>query len=161
MDSDTAGPTPVETNREVVGERVGAAIIDLLVLGALFVVMAVLFGGAQSTTATGLNDPAVHTSGTSVSLTGLPFVVFLALTLVYYFALELRYGQTIGKRVVSIRVVSLDGGRPTPSAILIRTIGRVVDVLPVFYLLGFLVLVSGRSRQRIGDRLARTTVVRS
>lgn len=159
LDDGSVIPTPSEDGRDIVGERVGAAVIDILVLGVLFVVMAVLFGGAQSTTATSLNDPSVHTSGTSVSLSGLPFVLFLVLSLAYYFVLELVYGQTLGKRVTSIRVVRLDGGRPTPVAILLRTLGRIVDALPVFYLLGFLMVVSRRPRQRIGDRLARTTVV--
>jgi hypothetical protein len=78
--------TPSEDGRDVVGERVGAAVIDILVLGFLFVVMAVLFGGAQSTTGTSLNDPSVHTTGTSASLSGLPFVLFLVLSFGYYSA---------------------------------------------------------------------------
>jgi hypothetical protein len=42
---------------------------------------------------------------------------------------------------------------------LVRTLGRIVDVLPLFYLVGLIALASSTSpRQRIGDRLAHTTV---
>jgi len=55
-------------------------------------------------------------------------------------------------------VVSLDGAAPTTKAIAVRTLGRVIDVLPFLYLIGMVALLVGKPRRRIGDRLAGTTV---
>jgi uncharacterized RDD family membrane protein YckC len=44
--------------------------------------------------------------------------------------------------------------------VLLRTLGRIVDVLPVFYLVGWIAMRGPhRPPQRLGDRLAGTTVV--
>jgi uncharacterized RDD family membrane protein YckC len=147
---------PASVRSDVVGERIVAALIDLAVLGVIFVGMAVLLGSAKATTTA---DAEIHASHASVSLAGWSFVLYIVVVFAYYFVLELAYGQTLGKRAMSIRVGSLDGGPPRAPAILGRTLGRIVDALPIFYLLGFVVLVSGRRRQRIGDRIGRTLVV--
>jgi uncharacterized RDD family membrane protein YckC len=93
-----------------------------------------------------------------VSLTNGPLVLFLVLCLSYYFILESRSGQTLGKRATGLRVISIDGGVPTTRAILLRTLGRIIDILPFLYLIGLIALAFGKPRQRIGDRLAHTTV---
>ncbi len=142
----------------VMGARIVAGFIDLVVLTVLFVAMGLIFGGAHSQTATSLSNPSVHQTNHSVSLTGGSFVLFVILCLAYYFVLESRSGQTIGKRLMGVRVVDLDGGRPTTGAVFRRTLGRLVDVLPLLYQVGLIATGFGQRRQRIGDRLAHTTV---
>jgi uncharacterized RDD family membrane protein YckC len=144
--------------RGVIGARIVAGLIDLVVLAVLFVVVGLLFGGTHSQTATSLSNPSVHETNYSVSLTGVSFALFVIVCLVYYFVLESRSGQTIGKRVMGIRVIDLDGGAPTNGAVLRRTLGRLVDALPLLYLVGLIAIGVGQRRQRIGDRLAHTTV---
>lgn len=107
---------------------------------------------------TGTTPPTQR--GVSVSLTGVPLVLFLVTELVYYFALEARSGQTVGKRIMRVRVVIVDGSPANDRAVLLRTVGRVVDILPAFCLVGWLVLKrDNHPRQRRGDRLAHTTVM--
>jgi uncharacterized RDD family membrane protein YckC len=154
-------PVSVGVAEDVLGTRVLAGIIDLALLAGLFLVMGVLFGGSHTQRATSVANPQIHETTSSVSLSGGPFLLFVVLCLVYYFVLELRYGQTLGKRAMKLRVVDLDGGKPTTRAIFLRTLGRVIDVLPLFYLVGMVVLAFGQPRQRIGDRFARTTVARA
>jgi uncharacterized RDD family membrane protein YckC len=80
---------------------------------------------------------------------------------VYRFGMEARDGQTIGKRRYGIRVVAADGGPAGPRAIAIRSVLRIVDSLPVSYLIGLLSMVrtGPARRQRIGDVVAGTIVV--
>jgi len=143
---------------DVLGRRVVAGFIDLAVLAVLFVLMALVFGGTQSQTATSVSNPGIHQTNYSLSLSNGPFLVFIVLALAYYFVLEARLGQTIGKRAMGLRVIDLDGGAPTTGAILLRTLGRTIDVLPLLYLVGLIAIGFGKQRQRIGDRFAHTTV---
>ncbi len=143
---------------EVLGRRVLAGFIDLAVLAVLFVVMSVAFGGAHFGTVSNAADPGFHQTDDSVSLAAGPFALFAVLCLIYYFVLESRSGQTIGKRAMGVRVTDIDGGVPRRGAILRRTLGRLIDVLPLLYLVGLIAIGAGARRQRLGDRLAHTTV---
>ena len=71
-------------------------------------------------------------------------------------------GQTLGKKLLGIRVARLDGGTPTTGNIVLRTILRPIDGLPFAYLLGLIViLATGQRRQRIGDLAGGTTVTKA
>jgi uncharacterized RDD family membrane protein YckC len=93
-----------------------------------------------------------------------------AVAIVAYFATQIGYGlfcewlwrgQTIGKRLLRLRVVDAYGLRLQFSQIVIRNLLRFVDMLPAFYLVGGLAaLISARS-QRLGDLAANTVVIRS
>lgn len=134
----------------VIGRRIGAALIDLVVLTAAFVVFGIAFGDSSSSG----GQASVHTGSVAT-------LAFLALALLYYFTCEAIGGQTPGKRALGVRVVSATGGgRPGAGAIGMRTLLRLVDGLPFFYLVGFVsMLATGERAQRLGDMAARTTVV--
>jgi uncharacterized RDD family membrane protein YckC len=81
--------------------------------------------------------------------------VWALLALAYYYIPEALSGQTPGKRLLSLRVTGTDGRKPSPAAIVARTVLRIVDFLPAFYLFGLVVILcSGQRRQRIGDLAA-------
>jgi uncharacterized RDD family membrane protein YckC len=118
--------------------RVMAAIVDLLIVtvGAV----AVLLAGESLT-------------GDRQSALG---AVILGWALYYFFALESGGGQTIGKKLMKLRVVRADGRGAGMGEIAVRTILRVVDN----YLVGLIVmLATGERRQRVGDLAAGTIVV--
>ncbi len=64
-------------------------------------------------------------------------------------------GQTIGKRASKIRVVKVDGFSLDAVSILVRNIFRVVDHLPLLWIVP---LLSAKS-QRLGDMVAGTIVI--
>ena len=70
---------------------------------------------------------------------------------------EVALGRTIGKIVCGLRVVGLDGGRPSAGALAARNLLRVIDLLIAFFPL-VLVLYSPL-RQRAGDVAAGTLVI--
>lgn len=144
-------------------DRFTAAVIDLVLIGVIFAVLG-LPTGRQTLTST--TDPGIHVTTfgewlSNPTLALLADPLWLLLLLAYYFVLEACFGRTIGKRLLSLRVVQVGGGRPSISAIAIRTVGRIIDVLPALYVLGMIVMATGSERQRIGDRLAHTTVATS
>jgi len=69
-------------------------------------------------------------------------------------------GQTIGKRVMRLQVIDERGLTLKINQIILRNLFRVLDSLPMFYMVGGLAcLMSGRA-QRLGDLAAGTLVVR-
>ena len=77
----------------------------------------------------------------------------------YSLLLELLTGRTVGKVLLRTRLLSRTGVRPSVWQILLRNIFRFLEVLPPFWILGFLVVLS-RNRQRVGDIFAHTLSVR-
>jgi len=131
------------------GFRVAAALIDLVLLCGLLLILGLTVGGIS-----------VERWKLSVSLDVVWWLLYVALGLVYYFAFEATTGQTVGKRLLGLRVFSAEGGRPSASAIAGRTLLRLVDAFPVMYVVGMItMLVTGG--QRVGDLAAKTVVARA
>lgn len=93
-----------------------------------------------------------------------------AVTVLAYFVLQIGYGlfcewfwrgQTIGKRLLRLRVVDAYGLRLQFSQIVIRNLLRFVDMLPAFYLVGGLAALANARAQRLGDLAANTVVIRT
>jgi uncharacterized RDD family membrane protein YckC len=154
-------PAIQDLSEEIIGRRIRAAWIDLGVLVILFILLSVVTGSSHAgSSTTNADGTTVHSAGASFSLTGLAFIIFLALSFLYYLVPEALSGQTVGKRIMGLQVVTVDGRAPTLRVILVRTVGRVIDILPACYLVGWIALKQRRHpRQRLGDRLANTTVI--
>jgi uncharacterized RDD family membrane protein YckC len=86
-------------------------------------------------------------------------LIFQALILAYFTVAEGAFGQTVGKRLLGIEVQSEAGGPITWWQALLRNALRLIDQLPVFYILGIASILIGPKPQRLGDRVARTLVV--
>lgn len=69
----------------------------------------------------------------------------------YYLFFEVLFGRTPGKWLTSTGVVDLDGERPRPRQILIRSLARLVPLEPFSFL--------GASPSGLHDRWSRTRVV--
>ena len=67
-------------------------------------------------------------------------LVSLAWALYYYFALESGNGQTLGKKLMKLRVMRADGARTGMQEIAVRTALRIVDGM-FLYLVGLVVIV--------------------
>ena len=80
----------------------------------------------------------------------------LGIYLLHTTVLEMIFARSLGKLLVGTRVAALDGSRPSPGAILVRNILRLVDIILVFIPLLF---VFSTLRQRLGDMAAGTIVV--
>lgn len=70
-------------------------------------------------------------------------------------------GQSFGKKIMKIRVISLDGARPKFSQYLLRWLFRLIDFSLTSYLGGVLTIVLTDKGQRIGDLVAGTAVIRT
>jgi uncharacterized RDD family membrane protein YckC len=68
-------------------------------------------------------------------------------------------GQTLGKRLLHLRVMDEQGLRLQFSQIVIRNLLRFIDGLPALYLVGGLACLFNKRAQRLGDFAANTVVV--
>ncbi len=78
----------------------------------------------------------------------------------YYVLLEtFMNGKTVGKSIMHIRVVKLDGSKPNFSSYFIRWILRIVDVVLSSGGVAVLTILLRGQGQRVGDIAAGTTVI--
>jgi len=92
----------------------------------------------------------------------LVLAALLTVPVVYGIATEWAWrGQTLGKRLLGLRVLDEQGLRLQPSQIVIRNLIRFVDALPALYMVGGAAMFLSRRAQRLGDLAARTVVVRA
>ena len=131
---------PVKLRLAPLGVRMAAGLIDLLPLLATIGLLP-----------KPSNDPAAD-NRTAMILFGIGILTYVGHTLIA----ELLCGQSIGKMMLGLRVVGTEGQVPKPTAIILRNLMRIVDVIP---LLPLLFLPFTPLRQRIGDIAAGTVVV--
>jgi uncharacterized RDD family membrane protein YckC len=98
---------------ELQSRRVKAAWIDLAVIFALSIAFAFPVGqhGTDHIT-TMINGRTQHSTLRRVDVSGWRTPVWLAVLLGYYFVTEVLAGQTLGKRLMGVRVVTLSGAAP-------------------------------------------------
>lgn len=136
------------------GARAMAFVIDWLIrssAAALYLVVAsmVLLGNLNFT----FTD---DTQGTWYLLGVVPAT---AIYFLYHLVLEpLTAGRTPGKRMVGLRVLTPEGIAPSTGALFTRNLFRIVDSMPVFYVVGLLFVMFGRRHVRLGDLAAGTVL---
>jgi uncharacterized RDD family membrane protein YckC len=83
------------------------------------------------------------------------------LPVAYFTLLEWRSGATLGKRSMRIRVVTEHGAPIGARESLTRNLLRLIDFLPVCYVLGGIVAIASDRSQRLGDMAAGTVAIRT
>jgi uncharacterized RDD family membrane protein YckC len=137
---------------QVTGRRVVATLIDGLVFGVAYWLLALAFGD-------------VRTEGEAANwVSNLPVwasVAYGLFVLAYFVLLEGLLGQTLGKLATGIKVVAeATGQAPGIAAAAIRTLLRLIDGL-FCYAVAFVTALASGKRQRLGDMAAHTLVVRA
>ena len=137
---------------QVTGRRVVATLIDGLVFGVAYWLLALAFGD-------------VRTEGEAANwVANLPVwasVAYGLFVFAYFVLLEGYLGQTLGKLATGIKVVSeATGTIPGIAPAAVRTVLRLIDGL-FCYAVAFVTVLASAKRQRLGDMAARTLVVRT
>jgi uncharacterized RDD family membrane protein YckC len=135
----------------VTGRRVVQYLIDAFLVSIIPSLVSIPFDRSNST--------FIHVLGGIVA-----FVIFVVIGFVYWVFLPYRQrGQTLGMMMLGLRVISKGGGPANIGQLFIRWVCLIVDAIPYTWpltgLVGFIVILCSRDRQRIGDHLARTLVI--
>ena len=87
-------------------------------------------------------------------------IVLVTVIIVKVSTLECLFeGQTLGKRIVKIKVVKIDGYQASFGDYLMRWLLRLVDVWTSMGVIGLIALVMSEKTQRLGDMTAGTAVI--
>lgn len=88
------------------------------------------------------------------------FMFILLPVFTYHLVMESFFqGQTVGKMLLKIKVVRLDGGRASVYEYFIRWALNLVDIWMLSGVFGMLAIILSKNSQRIGDMAAGTTVI--
>ena len=142
------------------GSRIVAGIVDYIIIGIIAGVLSILvFLPVSVVTGPGIMDGGFRVGWLSGML-GIIGAMWL-LWLIYFTYFEGTSGQTIGKKLTHIRVIKEDGSRCDFGSALVRNLLRIVDHLPFLYVLGIILIAATEKKQRLGDMLAKTIVVKA
>ena len=140
--------------------RVGARLIDLVVIYALAMVVGFAIGMGVGIRA-GLNGTAPGPDLARMGETTFAGVVSSILAGVAYYAVaEGLHGSTVGKKVLGFTVRQEDGSPCRMPAALGREFAYFIDGL-FFGIIAYFAIQSEPTRQRLGDQWAKTVVVRA
>jgi len=142
---ETAQNVSIQQNVASVSARIGSFLIDLLIIVGYYVIAIWILNA--------LDLPM------SMDL----WVVYLLLGLpVFFYSLlfeVLMNGQTPGKYLNKIRVVKIDGSKPTFGSYVLRWMLRLIDIDIATGSVALLTILLNGKGQRLGDIAAGTTVI--
>jgi len=136
----------IDIDYEIAG--LGPRIVARLLDGVLFglIIIAAVIAGILS-----------HLEEISAIAT---IVVFVILYVFYDLLCEIfMNGQSIGKKIMKIKVISLDGGRPSVGQYMLRWLFRIVDFSLTSGLCGLISVAVSEKNQRVGDMVAGTALI--
>lgn len=142
----------INFNAASIGERMLAHLIDFVVKVAYGLVVYYMIFVLM-----GLNDAMEGLDGWSVNA----IIMFFMLPVFFYSLVQesLWEGKTIGKHVMKMRVIKIDGYQAGFGEYLIRWIMRVIDGGIAFGLIGLITMMVSNKVQRLGDMAAGTAVI--
>jgi uncharacterized RDD family membrane protein YckC len=137
------------------GSRAAAFIIDQIIL--LIVNILIIIGLLFMINGTFMD---FFSSNMPSYLVGAAIILIFIIRWGYFFAFEyFSGGSTLGKKMVGIRVIQENGHSITLLSSLIRNLLRIIDSLPMNYLVGMLMIFFHTKHKRLGDLVAGTVVV--
>jgi uncharacterized RDD family membrane protein YckC len=134
-----------EIDTRVTGRRIVQYIVDIILYG---IIGSLLYF-------------ALHRGhgATGAILTAVYVVVIIAWYFLYWAYIPFaRNGQTLGMSLLSIRVISRDGGPASLMQLFVRSI-LLILFGGISLLVGIITMMFSRYRQRVGDHIAKTMVV--
>jgi uncharacterized RDD family membrane protein YckC len=131
------------------GERIAARLIDGAIIGGVIFLLVI------SLMAMGIFDSNKVVLIISIVILGVFFSFYDLIFEIFW------NGQSLGKRIMKIKVISLDGAQPTIGQYFMRWVFRIVDFTFTGSICAFLCVAISEKKQRVGDMVAGTTLIKT
>ncbi len=141
-------------NSAGIGDRIVAALIDGIVIFAYYLLVIFAYGFLV-----GSNFMTQDAPDTYIWV----FILVLSIPVFLYHLVSevLWHGKTVGKWLIGIQVVKVDGTNPDLSNYLIRWMFRLIEISMSFGLIAFVTILANGKGQRLGDIAAKTCVIKT
>lgn len=126
-----------------------AAVIDHFIVTAITLYIAYNYGERYTP----------EEGGMGVRLNGSQTLLCMGIWFLTIPMVESIRGQSIGKMMMNIKVISADYSNASFVQIIGRRLLDIVDWFPFFGIVGFIVASNTKNQQRVGDLVAKTIVV--
>ena len=144
IEINTTQNVSIEFEVASIRERILAFLLDILIMGGSAILLSLLL--------------------LAIFRENSKYLIYLLVTPIVYFytiAFEVfNNGQSIGKKVLDIKVVKLNGNEPRTSDYVLRWAFRLIDIYSSAGILAVIFIGSSNKNQRIGDMAAETTVIK-
>ena len=128
-------------------DRFLAWLIDFIIISSISTVMIFsLFGTIYYES----NEGGLWAENTQYIPTSILFFI-------YWIVLEYKTGQTIGKKILNLKVINIDGSKANFKGILLGSFGKSF-LLPIDVVLGW--ILTNDKRQRIFNKLGDTVIIK-
>ena len=128
-------------------DRFIAWLIDFIIISSIFAIIVTSIFGTLDVE---WNENMIVSEGTS-------YIPVSVLFLAYWIVLEYKTGQSIGKKILHLKIVNIDGKPPSLLGVIISSFGKSF-LLPIDMILGL--IFTNQKRQRIFNRIGDTIVIK-
>lgn len=129
--------------KKIILYRILAALIDFMIYYIFIMLFAILFG-------------TVDTEKIGFHVSGFPAFILMLIGILLWPVSEAFSGQTIGKRIVGLQVVTDENKFISGSQAFTRF---ALGILDIFFLVGIIIALTNKKNKRIGDLVANTIVI--
>jgi uncharacterized RDD family membrane protein YckC len=141
----TAQNVFIRHNVASIGERILASLLDGVFIFVYISIISIVSGVV---------------SNASSDVGAAFMLIFFVPLLFYHLIFEIFFqGQSLGKKILKIKVAKIDGTEPTLGSYFIRWVFRLLEISATFGSLGLITLFINGKGQRLGDIVAKTTVI--
>lgn len=134
-----------------VGDRILSELLDTLVKVAYIISISYLLDATKISDSLDFKDPW--------STMAIMIMLFFPVIIYSLVQESLWEGQTIGKKLLKMKVIKIDGYQASFGDYLIRWLFRTIDVLIGSGIIGLIFIITNKNSQRLGDIAAGTAVI--
>lgn len=127
------------------GKRIAATLIDYVAIISFFILFVMSFGEPN------------NEGGKTVS--GAPALIPVLFWFTWLVIPEAVWGTTLGHHLNNLKIISMDGEKPSFGQVLKRRLCDILEISWCFGLIAFVLVRNTRYNQRLGDIWGKTLVV--
>lgn len=129
-------------NNNILGKRVVASLIDYFIVFILFLIISSIY--------------LLFSNLLKFQINNIEIIIIIFLWFTILVNPEFKFGKTLGKKIVGIKVISAENSKLSFSKAIIR---RAFDIIDIFALGIVSIMRLSNNNQRFGDKFAKAFVV--